>query len=58
MLSIAKERIILADSSKFQKVARCQIAPISMADKIITDNGLSQQNYELASKHDVLIERV
>ena len=30
MLSIADERIILTDSTKFQKVARCQIAPISM----------------------------
>lgn len=37
MLSIAEERIVLTDSSKFQKVARCQITPLSMVDKIITD---------------------
>jgi len=58
MLTIAEERIILTDSTKFQKVARCQIAPVSMIDKIITDSKLSNQNYERFIAHDILVERV
>lgn len=58
MLLAAKERIILTDSSKFQKIARCQIAPLSMVDKIITDNRLDNKYYEQIIKHDILIERV
>lgn len=37
MLSQAKKRIILADHSKFNKVYMNQIAPLSMADILITD---------------------
>lgn len=37
MLSSAKKRIILADHSKFNKVYMNQIAPLSMADILITD---------------------
>ncbi|MEI8198584.1 MAG: DeoR/GlpR family DNA-binding transcription regulator [Eubacteriales bacterium] len=40
MLASASERFVLADHSKFNRVAMCQIAPISMVDKIITDNDL------------------
>lgn len=58
MLSVANERIILADSGKFHKVARCQISPLSMVDRIITDNGLETQYYEQFIKHDVMIELV
>ncbi len=58
MLSVAEERIILTDSTKFQKVARCQIAPLSMADKIITDMQLSNQYHDQFLQHDVLIDRV
>lgn len=58
MLSIAEERIVLADSTKFQKVARCQIAPLSMVDRIITDYKLSNLHYDQFKQHDILIERV
>lgn len=58
MLSIAEERIVLTDSTKFQKVARCQIAPMSMVDKIITDTKLCQSYYEQFKQHDVCIEQV
>ena len=58
MLSIADERIILTDSTKFQKVARCQIAPLSMVDKIITDTKLNNLSYEQFRQHDISIERV
>ena len=44
MLSSAKKRIILADHSKFNKVYMNQIAPLSMADILITD---AQTDYEL-----------
>ncbi|MDD2969483.1 MAG: DeoR/GlpR family DNA-binding transcription regulator [Lachnospiraceae bacterium] len=58
MLSIADERIILTDSTKFQKVARCQIAPISMVDQIITDLKLSDYHFERFAAQDILVERV
>jgi len=40
MLSSARERIVLTDHTKFDKVAVCKIAPISMIDCIITDRGV------------------
>lgn len=58
MLSIAEERIVLTDSTKFQKVARCQISPLSMVDKIITDTQLNNQYYDQFIQHDIIIERV
>jgi DeoR family fructose operon transcriptional repressor len=58
MLSIASERIALFDHTKFQKVALCQIAPLSMIDKIITDKGLSDEEYGLYSRNDIHIDRV
>lgn len=37
MLSMAKQRIVLLDHSKFNKVYLNQIAPLSMVDVMITD---------------------
>jgi len=37
MMSVAVERIVLADHTKFNRVALCQIAPLSMVDTVITD---------------------
>lgn len=37
MLESARERIVLADKSKFNKVALCEIAPITAVDTIITE---------------------
>ena len=58
MLSIAKQKIVLADSDKFQKITRCQITPLHKVDKIITDIRLKDVNYEQFLKQDILIERV
>ena len=58
MLSIADERIILTDSTKFQKVARCQIAPISMIDQIITDSILSDYHLERFMAQEIRVERI
>ena len=58
MLSIADERIILTDSTKFQKVARCQIAPISMIDQIITDSKLSDYHLERFMAQEIRVERI
>ncbi|PKM50942.1 MAG: DeoR family transcriptional regulator [Firmicutes bacterium HGW-Firmicutes-7] len=58
MLAIASERIIITDHTKFQKVALCQIAPLSMIDKIITDKKLSDNEYNQYINNDILIERV
>lgn len=40
MLSIAKERILVADASKFGQVAFAAVAPLSAIDKIITDSSI------------------
>ena len=58
MLSIADERIILTDSTKFQKVARCQIAPISMIDQIITDSKLSDYHLERFMAQEIRVDRI
>lgn len=58
MLNIANQRIIVADSSKFQKVATCQIAPISMVDRIITDDRLPIVEAERFKTHDIWVDRV
>ena len=40
MLQAATERIVLADHTKFNRIALCQIAPLSMIDAIITDRDI------------------
>jgi DeoR family transcriptional regulator of aga operon/DeoR family fructose operon transcriptional repressor len=40
MMEAAKETIIIADSSKFHKTGIGQIAPLTAAQKIITDSGI------------------
>lgn len=40
MLHAASERIVLADHTKFNRIALCQIAPLSMIDAIITDRDI------------------
>lgn len=40
MLQAAAERYVLADHTKFNRIALCQIAPLSMVDTIITDADL------------------
>ena len=43
MLRSAKDITVVVDSSKFGRVAFTAIAPLQVANRIITDNGLSQQ---------------
>ncbi|NTW90852.1 MAG: DeoR/GlpR transcriptional regulator [Erysipelotrichaceae bacterium] len=47
MIQSSKQRIILADNSKFNKVYINQFAPVSMVDIIVTDN---QTNKELLNE--------
>lgn len=55
MLGCANERIVLADHSKFNRVALCQIAPLSMVDVIITDKGLDEPLLALYEQNDIEI---
>jgi DeoR family transcriptional regulator of aga operon len=43
MARIAKEKILVADSSKFGKRSLSRIVPLSDIDIIITDRALSQE---------------
>ena len=47
MIQSSKQRIILADNSKFNKVYINQFAPVSMVDIIVTDD---QTNKELLNE--------
>ncbi len=55
MLTVAKERIVLADHSKFNKVTACRIAPLSMVDYIITDNSVSENVLDEFSEDNINI---
>ncbi|NDL67357.1 DeoR/GlpR transcriptional regulator [Clostridiales bacterium F-3ap] len=55
LLSIGVQRFVLADHSKFTKVAICQIAPVSMVDGIITDKELEQELMEAYIQNDVQV---
>jgi DeoR/GlpR family transcriptional regulator of sugar metabolism len=47
MISIAREVIVVADRSKFNRVMFSHIAPVDVVNTVITDKGLSP---ELARK--------
>mgnify|MGYP004703087795 CR=1 FL=1 len=53
MLSVAGERYILADHTKFERAALCQIAPLSMVDAIITDQEIDRIVAESYEKREV-----
>ncbi len=55
MLECANERFVLADHSKFNRVALCQIAPLSMVDVIITDRGLDESLLTVYEQNDIEI---
>jgi len=44
ILSAGRQRFVLADYTKFNHVAKCQIAPISMIDYIITDDQIEKED--------------
>lgn len=52
MLSAGRERIVLTDHTKFDKVAVCRIAPISMIDCIITDKDIDPKYVEEFEAND------
>ncbi|MDD3413106.1 MAG: DeoR/GlpR family DNA-binding transcription regulator [Lachnospiraceae bacterium] len=52
MLSVGRERIVLTDHTKFDKVAVCRIAPISMIDCIITDKDIDPKYMEEFEAND------
>jgi DeoR family fructose operon transcriptional repressor len=52
MLSMGRERIVLTDHTKFNKVAVCRIAPISMIDCIITDIDIEPKYVEEFEAND------
>lgn len=53
MLSISKDRYVLADHSKFDKIAISQISPISMIDFIITDKKVDEKTVEIYGEYDI-----
>lgn len=49
LVAQSKQRIVLADHTKFEKIQLASVCPLSSIDKIITDDGLSEdisQNYQ------------
>ncbi len=44
MIDIAKEVILVADSSKFNRKSLTFICPVSSIDKVITDSGISEED--------------
>ncbi len=57
MLSCASERYVLVDHSKFNRVALCQIAPMSMVDVIITDSEIDESLLETYRNNDIELIR-
>lgn len=55
MLSVGRERIVLTDHTKFDKVAVCRIAAISMIDYIITDKDIDPKYVEEFEANDCKI---
>ncbi|HET6785138.1 MAG TPA: DeoR/GlpR family DNA-binding transcription regulator [Erysipelotrichaceae bacterium] len=56
MIQSSKQRIILADNSKFNKVYINQFAPISMVDVIVTDNQTSKELLnEFIERYDIKV---
>jgi DeoR family fructose operon transcriptional repressor len=56
MIQSSKQRIILADNSKFNKVYINQFAPVSMVDVIVTDNQTSKELLnEFIERYDIKV---
>ncbi|MCM3799929.1 DeoR/GlpR family DNA-binding transcription regulator [Caldibacillus thermoamylovorans] len=56
MLEVAKEKILLADSSKFNNVAFTKIADLEVLDRIITDDLISKKDLEMLNEMGVIVE--
>jgi DeoR family fructose operon transcriptional repressor len=57
MLSCAGKRFVLVDHSKFNRVALCQIAPLSMLDVVITDSLVDESWVMVFENHDIELIR-
>lgn len=55
MLTRATERFVLTDHTKFNRVALCQIAPISMVDYVITDRDIDPSLIPAYESNDIRI---
>jgi len=55
MISISREVIVVADSSKFEKRGFAFIAPVSKISTVITDKGISQENKARLEKAGVRV---
>lgn len=58
MINSAKERFVLADHSKFKRLAMCKIAPVTMVDCVITDAQTDQTMIEKLELNDVKVIQV
>ena len=58
LISQAKQRIVLADHTKFDKIQLASVCPLSSVDKIITDIGLSNEIFSDYENLDVEFLRV
>lgn len=56
IIASAKKRIVVADHSKFGKVALEKVAELSDIDVIVTDSGLSDEIYERYKDHVNIIK--
>lgn len=56
MIEIAKETILLADSSKFNKAAFTKIADVDVLDRIITDDGLSEGDLKMLKETGITVQ--
>lgn len=56
MIEVAKEKILLADSSKFNKMAFTKIASLDVLDRIITDEHLSKTDIQIFNEMGITVE--
>jgi DeoR family fructose operon transcriptional repressor len=53
MIEVSERVIIVADHSKFGKSAMIPVAPLDVADIVVTDSGLNAGHQEMLRKHGV-----
>ena len=53
MIEIANRVIIVADSTKFGRAAMIPLAPLEVADTVVSDSNLSQDYQAMLRRHDV-----
>jgi DeoR family transcriptional regulator, fructose operon transcriptional repressor len=56
MIDISKEIIVVADHTKFDKKALCQVSDISCVDRIITGEGVPDEYKAICRKNKVVLD--